>query len=289
MEILYKKEHTGCFHHDKGGKPLIEVAKILKSDRKKMSVNSNEIVFVLEGKLKYTFDDLAEYEVSKGQLIFLHARGKYSCKALENVTIVVFRITKPMQFCDAFSIEKLYNPEEYAGTFRPAAKNMFSVLDMNPRLQHFIEEVKDCFSDGLRCQGYFEIKAKELFYLLRVYYTKEVLRDFFFLIQNEDTAFSEYIRLHWKRFDSIADMAESMQLSYKQFSKRFTDVFGEAPQKWIVKSRAQNIYNEITLTEKLFKQIAIENGLGSNIHLTWFCQKNFGKAPSDIRRLNKRI
>jgi len=289
MELKYRKEHLECFNYNKGEKPLIEVVKILKFEKKKISINSNEVVFVLEGKLRYTFNSLPEYELVEGEIGFLHAGQKVSYEAIYNVTLVVFRITRSIQLCDTFPIEKLYNPEEHTNIFRPRTRNWFGVLEINIRLQHFVEEVKNCLSDGLKCLGYFEIKIKELFYLFRVYYGKEELKDFFFLILSEDTAFSEYVRLRWKQFQSIGEMAKSMQLSHKQFSKRFIAVFGETPQKWIMEAKAQNIYNEIMLTDKLFKQIATENGLGSDTHFTWFCKKTFGKTPSDIRKSNGKI
>ena len=290
MELLYKREHFECFHYDKSEKPLIEVIKVLKSDKKKTSINNNEIVFVIEGRLRYILNDLPEYEAVEGEIVFLHAGEICYYDALsDNVTLVVFRIIKPIQLCDSYSIEKLYNSEEHTDVYQLKTRNRPCVLEMNPRLQHFIEGVKNCVSEGLKCRGYFEIKTKEMFFLFRVYYTKEALRDFFFLILSEDTAFSEHIRLHWKEFESIREMAKSMRLSHKQFSKRFVTIFGETPQKWIMEAKAQNIYNEIMHTDKLFKQIATENGLGSDTHFTWFCKKNFGKTPSDIRKLNGKI
>jgi len=285
MELLYKKEHLECFYYDKSEKPLIEEIKILKSEKGKVAVNNNEVVFVMEGELRYAFSGIPKYEVAEGKFLFLHAGGEFYYEVLSNIVLLVFRIVEPIQLCNNFPVEKLYSPAEHADDFILRTRNYLSILEAHPRLLHFIDGVKDCLSDELKCREYFEIKTKELFLLLRIYYTKEALCDFFFHILSEDTAFSEYIRLHWKQFNSIGQMAQSMQLSHKQFSKRFISILGETPQRWMTKAKAQNIYNEILLTDKLFKQIAIENGLGSDTHFTWFCKKNFGKSPSDIRKL----
>lgn len=272
-----------CYHYDKSKKPMIEVVRILKSGRKESVVNCNEIVFFIEGRLRYIFNDFPAYEAVKGEMVFLPAGGSFSYEAKSNTMMIIFRFFHPIKLCEAFSIENLYIPEETPGDFQSRTRHSFSVLEINSRLWHFLDGVNDCLSDGFKCQGFLDIKVRELLYLLRAYYTRKELHDFFFLILSEDTAFSEYVRLRWQRFRSIAEMAESMNLSHKQFSKRFTTVFGKSPQRWLMEARAQNIHTEITSTNKPFKQIAAENGLGSDTHFTWFCKKAFNQTPSSIR------
>ena len=278
---------TECFHYDNSNAPLIEVLNVPKSEEKEVSVNNNEIIFLVEGQLKYTFNDSPEYKVVKGEMLFFPAGGQYHYKAKTDVVLIILRLVKALKLCEAFSIEKLCNFKSYSNDFHLRTKNRFGVLNINPQIWQFLDGLKGRLADDLKCQGYFEVKIRELFYLFKKYYSKEELRDFFSFILSEDTVFSEHIRLRWQEFGSIGQMAESMYLSHKQFSKRFISIFGTTPQKWVMETKANIIYNEIVQTNKPFKQIAAENGLGSDTHFTWFCKKAFSQIPSEIRKNTK--
>ncbi|MDL2222783.1 AraC family transcriptional regulator [Bacteroidales bacterium OttesenSCG-928-M11] len=290
MELLYKNEHSSCFNHDQSKKPMIEIVKIVKGKKGNLIISQNEIAFFLEGRFKYIFRDFPLCEAMKGQFIFLPAGGKFSYEALANSTIILFRLNNPIVLCPNFSIEKLYGIKNHSplDQYVPKTKR-FSILDINSRLWHFLDGVNDCLSDGIRCRCYFEMKSKELLLLLRAYYPKEDLYDFFFLILSEDTAFSEYVRLRWQQFHSVNELASSMNLTHKQFISRFVSVFGTTPQKWILEGRAKIVMQEIQSSRKPFKQIAIENGFASDTHFTRFCKKELGSTPTEIReRINIR-
>lgn len=284
MDLLNRDEHLTCINYDNEKKPVIEVVKIVKGEKGDLSISNNEIVFFIEGRMKYIFRDFPEYEGVKGQLLFLPAGGDYSYLAKANTMMIVFRLTSPIMLCRNFSIDKLYGIKERQEVSEYMPKtNSFSVMEINPRLWHFLDGVNDCISDGIKCHCFFEMKVKELLLLMRAYYPKEELHDFFFLILSEDTAFTEYVRLRWKRFASVEEMAQSMNLTHKQFYTRFKAVFGKSPQKWIMEGKANNILNDILSTGKSFKRIALENGYSSNTQFTRFCKTEFGATPSDLR------
>ena len=286
MDVLYIKEHLGCYNYNKEEKPQIEVLKIVKGQSLKLYVTENEIVFFMEGRIKFQFRDFPEYEATKGQFFFLPSGGKYSCQAVTTARVIIFRLVKPViRLCEVFPIEKLYNSgESKKNLLQPDTTHWFRILDINARLWSFLEGVNDCISDGIKCRCYFELKIKELLLYLRVYYKKENLHDFFFLILSEDIVFSEYVRLHWQHFKTIQELADSMHLSRRQFSSRFVSAFGKKPQEWINKSRAQVIHREITSTRKLIKQIAIEQGFAHEALLTRFCKKELNATPTEIRK-----
>ena len=122
--------------------------------------------------------------------------------------------------------------------------------------------------------------------ILYIYYSKEDLYNFFYSILSQDTAFSEYIRLNWNKFHSVNEMAKSMNLTHKQFYKRFISMFGQTPQQWMKESRASSILKELIFTSKLIKQIANENSFSSEPQFTRFCKRQLGKTPTQIRKEN---
>lgn len=283
MSILYKNEHLNCFNYNHTEKPQIEVEKISKGVTRDLFIKDNEIVFVIEGRIRFVFTDFPEYEGTKGQILFLPVGGKYYFEALTNALVIIFRIHDSIKLCDNFKLESLFYDDETISDYQPRTQK-FSILDISPRLWHFTDGIIDCIGDGLKCRCYFETKIKELFLLLRSYYSKEELHDFFFVILSEDTAFSEYVRLRWQNYDTVSSLAASMHLSGKQFYTRFVAIFGKSPQQWINEARAKKVYLDITTTQKQFKRIADENGFASDGYFTRFCQKMLGQSPTKIRK-----
>ena len=287
MGLLYSNEHFNCYNYDKGKNSPIEVVKIVKDKKENLYMTESEIVFFMEGRVKYTFEDFPEYEGVKGQFLFIPSGGNYSYIAIANSILIIFRLKNPLQLCDSFHIEKLYKKNKALNNFQPRTIYRFSVLDINARLWQFLSGINDCLSDGIRCHCYYNLKIKELLLYLRIYYRKEELHDFFYLILSNNTVFSEYIRLHWHRFKTIHEMAESMYLTHKQFFTRFVSVFEKKPQDWINEARAEKIHKDIVFSKKQFKQIAAENGFSHEALFTRFCKKELGATPTELRKGKK--
>lgn len=284
MTSSHEIKQLSCFHYDQGEKPIIEAVKIVAGEREERMVSPNEILFLVEGKINFLFQDFPLFELLNGQFVFLPAGSKYSFEAITDSLIIIFRLDNPIMLCPNFSIEKLYNLHDSNSFDLHVSKTeRFMVLDLHPRIQHFLDAINNSLNDGIQCRCYFKIKVKEVLLLLKAYYTKEDLHDFFFPILSEDTAFSEYIRLHWQEFHSVGELAASMNLTHKQFKNRFISVFGKAPKEWIQEERARIVKQEIVETGKQFKQIAIENKFASDTHFTRFCKKEFGITPTEIR------
>ena len=285
MKLLYSKEHLNCFNYDRFIKPIIEELTIKTGEKELISINTNEIVFFLEGKLRFIFKDFPEYMATKGEIVFLAAGGDFSYEALSDCVIVIFRIHKPIKLCNTFPIEKLNNIRNIdpKNQYKPRTEHL-SLLQMNPRMWYLIYGVRDSLSDGQRCIQFFELKIQEFFLTLRAYYTKEEMHDFLYLILSGDTAFSEYIRLNWNKYKTVKELSQSMNMTTKSFTIKFKNIFNISPYQWMLDGKAQNIHNEITTTNKPFKQIAAENGFVALSQFSIFCKKHLRKNPSKIRQ-----
>lgn len=288
MSILYQNEHSGCFNNDRSEKPQIEVKKIVKGDTGILSLKDNEIVFITEGRISFVANDFSGCEGIKGQILFFPAGGNYSFEALAHSTITIFRFYESIKLCDNFDLEKLYEKKALTNGYRIRTAR-FGTLDINAHLWHYLDGLNDLISKGMRCRNFFKIKIKELLLILRSFYTKEELHDFFSPILSDDTAFSEYVRLSWKNFRTVTEVANSMHMTHKQFYNKFIAIFGKKPQRWMNEGRARIIHNEIISTRKQFKLIAAENGFASDTHFTRFCKKELGKTPTEVRYGKKQV
>lgn len=282
-------EHLDCFYYDKTENPQIELISLPKGYEETRKVINNEVLFFMEGKLKYQFRSFPAVYGSKGQILFVPAGGTFSCKVMNNTEIIIFRLRSHIQLCENFQIEKLYGlgTTESDGEYKPRTKRL-NCLEIKPCVWRFLDALADYLSDGIKCRYFFELKIKELFHLLRLYYSQEDLHDFFYLILSGDTAFSEYVRKRWTRFRNIKEMAGSLNMTQKQFSNKFKTVFGVTPHKWVTEGRAKMVLDELTATNKSFKQIAFELGFSSEQQFSKFSKKVFGKTAKALRVSVKR-
>ncbi len=290
MKHSSKKAHKLCVNCRKTEKTVIEVAKMSKGKADVAELTFHKVIFIIKGSLRLYPRDKTYYPVASGKMLFLLAGSRCSYQAMEDTTVLLFRIQTSIQLCKNFSLEYLFlkinrnKMEEY----KPQNGN-FGELEMNTHIQQFVNTIANSLKEGFSCHYLLELKVDEFFLLLRLYYTKEEIYKFLYLILSSDITFSEQVGMHWNRFQTVGELAAFLNMTSKRFTARFTFVFGQTPYKWMLQGRARIIQVEITSTEKQFKQIAMENGFASESSFTRFCKKEFDKTPTQIRltRLKK--
>lgn len=284
MKLLCNNKHQNCTYYEQDKKPLIELVKIVNGNKEELSVQRNEIACIIEGRLRYFFNDMLAHEGTKGQLIFCTIGSNYAYEALCDSIVLIIRTDKPVSLCPNFSIEKLYGLKSIQ--FEPYGTHEMKhigTLEMNSRIWHYLNGIVDCIGDGLRCRCWFELKVRELELLLCTYYTKEALHDFYCMILSRDVVFSENVRLNWRKYNSVSKLASFMHLTPKQFTTRFIRTFGQSPHRWMVEGIKLQLSKELTTTKKPLKQIISECGFASETQFFRFCKKEFGRTPSELR------
>ncbi len=286
MELFNRQEHQRCLAFDHSERPMIEVLKTMKEHEEKREFSRNEIVFMMEGKMEFTFRNHPQKSVQKGQFIFIPVGGTLHFKAGSKSMALVIRLSDRVRFCQGVMVEQLFEKCKVpqGETINPAA---IHPLDIKAPLWHFMTGVAAVFSDGLMCRQYFETKVQEFFILLWTYYTKEKLRDFFALILSPDTAFSEYVRANVLQYKTVGEFAAGLNMTAKQFTRKFGQVFGHAPHTWMLQEKTRRIQADLMLGEKDNKQIAYEYDFSTVNHLYDFCKKNLGATPGEIRGKNR--
>ena len=284
MKNARKSAHKLCTNCRKTGKAVIEVVKMVKGKAGIIDLTYHKVLFILEGGIELFCKDEPKYQAAKGKMLFLVAGSQCSYKSLKKTTIVFFRIQAPINLCRDLSLEDLYVKEKRRRkkVYKPEHNN-FGELDMNAQIRQLVDNISQSLEHGLTCHYWLEIKVKEFFLLLRIYYSKESIYEFLYPILSNDIAFSEQIRLHWKKFQTAAELAAFLNLTIKKFTMQFTAVFGQTPYQWMLQERARIVLFEVKSTGKLFKEIAVENGFSSESSFTRFCRKEFNKTPTQIR------
>jgi AraC-like DNA-binding protein len=252
-----------------------------------MTFSRNEIVFEMEGKIRFRFRDHPEKLVGKGYFVFLPVGGLFRYKAVKDSVVMVIRLHRNVKLCEGFIVEQLLaksRPQE-----EMEKPESVTALEILPPIWHFLEGLNGCISDGLRCANYFNTKIEELFILLFVYYSKESLHDFFSLILSPDTLFSEQVRLNYHKYHTAQELAHSMHMTVSKFNKKFKSVFGMPPYQWMLEGKAKRIHSEVYSGNKPLKQIAEEYGFTAQSHLNRFCKEIFGINPGEIRKKREQM
>ena len=279
MKIYNVEEHLSCFCYDSKEVATVEVRRIMRMETDEIPLLHNEIVFILKGKLRMTLSDSLGADVSKGQFIFLPAGYKLLYKAFAKSLILIVRLKESINLCHAYSLDLLNNKIK-----RPEKMESLAVLDINSRLQHFADGLVKTWDDGLKCLFYLRSKINEALTMIRVYYPEEQLSRFFYFVLNSDTAFAEFVRMNHLKYNTVNELALAMEMTSQQFSKRFYNVFGQAPYKWMLVEKARLIYGDICRSHKSFKEIATDYGFTIPSNFNRFCKTSFGLNPGEIRR-----
>ena len=283
MEQPNLQEHINCFNYDHSDRPIIGTIHYEEEEVHEFVAFTNEIVAFMTGRASYKFKDFPECEIVKGEIVFVPVGMSVSFKILEKSEIVVFRLYDHIKLCECFLVERLFGIRNMASTEEQLPENRICHLTINPKLQYLFDGLLDYIDDGIQCKCYFDIKIKEFFMLIRTYYTKEQLHDFLYLILSNDTAFFKYVKQNWHKYRTVIEFSRAMNLSQKQFSKKFKSVFGKPAYQWMKENKASAIYGEIISGEKNLKRIAFDYGFYTMSQFTKFCKTELGRTPSEIR------
>ena len=279
MEIYNIEEHLNCYCCDKSEKPMVEIQAIRLAEAGETLLSCNQLVFVLAGQLLVTLRDNPGGMLRKGQMVFLPAGDRLNYKALTKSRLLILRLDENIRLCYAFSLEQLY------GSISLVEKPKTLVpLEVNDRLLHFVGGIVDMLDDGLRCRVYFQARISSLLTMIRSYYSSKQLCLFFYSVLSPNTFFSEQVRENYLKYRTINDLAAAMNMTPPQFTRRFINIFGQAPYEWVQQEKARLIYEEICNGNKPLKEIAERYGFTVQANFNRFCQTAYATSPGKIRK-----
>lgn len=279
MDLLYKYEHIKCLNYERSKRPLIEEIKMEKGQKYNMLPLENKIVFLLEGRISFSFGEFTNKLISKGEMVLLSTTGRrLSINVEEPSTFIVVRLRDIKQFCDCFPLDFYVNDKEDEFQYE------LNPLPINQRLALYLDFLEICVTDGLKCIYFFDIKLKELFFLFRAYYSKEELLSFFYPMMTNDITFSDFVMRNHNKVKTVEELATLLHYSLSGFQKRFRKVFGVSAYQWMKEERSKSIFHEINSTGKTFKEISDDYGFSSPSHFNDFCKSNFGTTPGELRK-----
>lgn len=277
MKILYPQEHFSCYNYDKGQNARLEILKVPAGEWIIRDLVDTEIVFVIDGHFTLSYGKYIDLDIPKGKILFFPPGSHVEAQVLEDTHIIVCRVRGVLQLCDCLPLEQLNR--EY-GTKK---EESFHMLHINERINTYIEHFVDCVNDGLRCSSYFSTKMKELFFMLRAYYSKEELAAFFSPLMGKDSQFMNLMYQNYRNVKSVHELADLSLYSPSGFKKQFNKVFGTSASEWLSDQKATLIFQDLNHSSLNIKELADKYDFSSVSSFSNFCLNKFGKTPGKIR------
>lgn len=256
--------------------PSVMYLQLQKGLHRKANVYRCGILCVLDGSITLSYDRFLAETVREGQILLLAPGARCSITATDDTRVILFQTEDLTQICEGLPIEELpIGPIENYG---------IPLLNIKQPLWTFIDQLLLLFTDGLYITNFMKIKTKELFYLLKAYYTKEELAGFFYPLYSKNAAFAMFVFKNHRYVKTVTEFARLYNCSTSNFDKNFRHAFGTSSYKWMMNRRIDMIYNELQTTQKPLKQIAEETGFASQPQFTDFCKKHLGASPGQLRK-----
>jgi AraC-like DNA-binding protein len=282
MEIQNVSEHLRCYNYDSGERPAFEVRTITKNSAWEFHAGQHKFIFLLEGMVEAKVGVLEKKELTKGLFWFITSGQQVLIRASTNALVLVMRFSNRITFCDCYILEQLYN--ECRGMDEVINERQLYPGIIRPSLWYCIKGLYNTTFDGLRCRSFFDIKIKEVCFLLRTYYPKRELFRIFYPILTADIAFSDHVKSSWQKYPTVDKLAHALNYTSSGFYKRFTSVFGSSPHDWITEKKRLSVYNDLISSYLPLQEVAIKWGFSGLPSLSKWCVKHLGDAPGRIRR-----
>lgn len=279
MELLYPHEHLNCYNYEKGDRPAIDPIHLVANDKYDIDILENKIIIVRNGHINYSFGSHLNQNLTTGNMIIIPAGFRFTSRALDDTEILIFRIRTHIELCERFALEQLLAEKDENDKF-----DKIGVLNSNKVVTQYVENLIEHIIAGLRCFYFYEIKIKELLFLLRGYYPKKELLHFFYPLLSNDLSFSNFILQNYHQVRTVKELAELTNYSLSGFEKHFKKVFGISASQWMRNQRAKIVYHDINNGNKTFKEISYHHGFTSPAHFNDFCKLHFGATPGQIRK-----
>lgn len=279
--LLYLKEHTSCYHYSKCILEGFLYHKFQVGEVTEGEAEKNSILFVMEGNLE-VFCNGDSLPLSAGNMIFFQKGSMYKIHSPEKSSIVVALFENTIQSCEKMALAQLYSCVDVCGI------NNIYTLEIKYSLRLFLELLVIYLEDGANCVHFHEIKLKELFWILRFYYTKKEQATFFHALLGHNYEFKRLVLENYRKTRTIKELAGICGFSLSSFKRHFIKEFGEPAGQWLQKQTNSIIKFQLADGDKSIGEIADELNFSSLPQFCRYCKKICGYSPGEWRNLLKR-
>jgi AraC-like DNA-binding protein len=276
MELLYPEEHLTCknyvsdFHIGFSYRDMERGDKLSFSDK-----YFNYFLFLLDGEMMASCNEFRNHLCQGGEMVFIAQDSDFSAEAVTDLHYVQLSFDNQFTLCDQMALESL------PADTRPP---VFNKLDIRPPMRAVLDSVIFYLESKIQCKHLHAIKQKEVFLILRAFYTKEEVARFLAPMLNKNLDFKAFILKHYQEVKTVEELSAMCKMSVRSFNRKFNEYFNDSPYSWMLKQKSRHIKTRLADGKTPFGTIIKEYGFSSPAHFTTYCKKQFGQSPSKLRK-----
>lgn len=277
-KLLYLEEHVSCREYS----PNILVGFKHRILEKGYNLNEQDkyyhhLIFFLEGEAVICCNEQINRIIRPDEFILIPKSSDFSCRIVSTSDIVIFTFDRFPGVCNKLELQSL----------APFCENMeydFQPTEIYPFLHSFLDTIIGYLECKMNCKHLHEIKAFELFLLLRGFYKKEELAYLFYPIVGKSLDFRSLILENYLKVEHVDDLANVARMGRTNFNNKFREEFGISPLQWILKQKAKHVRFKLAEPGNTLSDIMRLYNFNSATHFTRFCKQQFGCTPSELLR-----
>lgn len=261
--------------------PMIEVIALHQDVLLERYFGRSELVFILRGNLAlsgvYEERDRKEWVIPEGHMALIPGGTNVFASSGTGALVLTVRLKPRLQIPYLKPLLDLGRDADYDSSA------CFS-LPMEEELLFSVTHMARMLEKGHNDQYYLDLKASEVFYMVRKLYPESQQARLLAPILSDRISFHNMVVSNFDKVKTVGDYARIGGYSLSSFEKQFRVVFGVSPYRWMLRRKMELLYNALTMTDKSLKEISDEFGFSSLSQMNDFCKKHIGATPGNIHK-----
>ncbi|MDR1403100.1 MAG: AraC family transcriptional regulator [Tannerellaceae bacterium] len=239
-------------------------------------IHLNHLLFILEGEVNVSCNEFKNHLCVGGEMIFIARDANMIAETYTDVQYLLLSFNNQLQIMDQL---ELGNLKEFSNE-----RSIFNKLDIRLPLQGVLDSIIYYMNSKVKSQQLDEAKEKEIFLVMKTFYTQQELSRFLKPVLNQDMDFKAFVIKHYMEAKSVDELAQLCQLPIRSLTRKFKLYFGDSPYRWMLNQKAHHIKTILVDKKIPMQQIIKEYGFSSPAHFTTYCKKHFGMTPTAYRK-----
>ena len=223
----------------------------------------------------FSYDQFLNRVFTAGEILFIPKASIVDGKVIQDAKVVYMAFDVPINPCDKQSLVSLSETCKMI-------KYDFQPLKMNQPMTRFLDSLIYYLRNGGSCAHLHEIKQKELFLILRWFYTKEQSAALLHPIIGKSLDFKNFILDNYAQCNKLEELVELSNMCSNVFMRKFKKEFGITAYQWMLKQMCQKIIYKVSQPGVTIKDVMMEIGVDDSTHFNRICKRHFNKTPKEL-------
>jgi AraC-like DNA-binding protein len=236
----------------------------------------NHLLFILEGEMNVSCNEFKNHLCVGGDMIFIARDANLMAETYTEVQYLLLSFNNQIQIIEQLELGEL---KEHSNE-----RSIFNKLEIRTPLQGVLDSILFYLNNKIKSRLLDEAKQKEIFLVMKIFYTEQELSRFLKPVLNQDMDFKAFVFKYYIEAKNVDELAQLCNLSVRSLTRKFKIYFGDSPYRWMLRQKAHHIKMVLVDKKIPMQQIIKEYGFSSPAHFTTYCKKHFGMTPSAYRK-----